>query len=238
MVITVIAILALLILPLFRDRVEAARRAAVQDELKSLLTAELLAFADTNEYYRTQDLDNTTLYNDPPIRTDEEIPIAKWNRAFTPEERNKLIAGSNRWKGPYVSLGKFNYLSWDEAVNFAFPEFFWSWTGRGGPIMDLGQASGGWWADPGIPIALDDPEDKILIDPWGTPYLFFGPGRLMEEGGAYMQVETDFGHGAIYSLGPDGLPGDNHPYQTDVPSLLREIGILGAVNSDDYWVFF
>jgi len=232
MVVTVIAILALLILPLFRDRVEAARRAAVQDELQSLMKAELLAFADTHYFFRLQDLDNTTEFNDPPLRPDEEVPICSWNRPFTPEEREKLRTGSNAWKGPYISVSKYKYMELQDAIA-AVPEFFWSYSGPGGPIMDLTGTD--WWPDPNVPIAADAPEDKILIDPWGTPYLFFGTGKLLEEGGAYIMQESSFGHGAIYSLGPDGMPGDGVPYQGDAPVLLRESGVLGQ--GDDYFVF-
>jgi len=238
MVITVIAILALMILPLFRDRVEAARRAAAQDEIKSLLTAEVLAFADTGYYFRLQDLDNTREYNDPPIRPDDEVPITSWNRAFTLEERRKLRGGSNEWKGPYVSIGKIKYMEAVDALN-AVPEFFWSYPQRGGPIMDLTPGAG-WLGPSGW---QDSAEDKVLIDPWGTPYLFFGPGQLLEEGGSYVSMETDFGHGVIYSLGSDGMPGDSIPYQgnpplanpTNSPALLREAGVLG--DGDDFFVF-
>lgn len=233
MVITIIAILALLILPLFRDRVEAARKAAVQDEIMSLATAEMMAFADTHYFFRFQDLDNTMLYNDPPVRPDEEIPIAQWNRAFEPEDRDKLRTGSNAWKGPYVSLSKFKSMRLGTAVGpNGVPEFFWSYGGgvsRGGPIMDLSPGVG-WlnslrWED--------DPADRILIDPWGTPYLFFGTGKLMEEGGGFAAYESDFGNAVIYSLGPDGMPGDSVPYTGTPTVLLREWGILGA--GDDYY---
>lgn len=235
MVVTVIAILALLIIPLFRDRVEAARRAAAQDELQSLAKAEMLAFADTHYFFRLQDLDNTTEYNDPPLRPHEEVPICSWNRPFTPEERQKLYSGSNRWKGPYISLGKFKYMELQDALA-TIPEFFWSYSGRGGPIMDILTPSGSdWWPDPNVPIAGDQPEDKILIDPWGTPYLFFGTGQLNEEGGAYSMMESNFGHAVIYCLGPDGMPGDGVPYQGDPSVLLRETGVLG--DGDDYYVF-
>jgi len=246
MVITVIAILALLILPLFRDRVEAARRAAVQDELQSLVKAELLAYADTNYFYRLQDLDNGMEFNNPPVRPDQEVPIAYWNRPFKPEQRNKLVNGTNKWNGPYISLSKLKYQELRDAV--AIPEFFWSFGGRGGPMMDILVAplgSADWWPDPDIPILAtngmaDQPEDRLLLDPWGTPYLFFGTGKLNEEGGAYTTQETSFGNAAVYSLGPDGMPGDSVPYQGNAQNLLRDPNIgqpgYGAIigTGDDY----
>jgi type II secretory pathway pseudopilin PulG len=235
MVVTVIAILALMILPLFRDRIEAARKAAAQDEMQTLMKAETLALADTGWMYRLQDLDNTTTWNDPPVRADEEVPIASWNHAFTPEERRKLRPGSaNAWKGPYISISRFKFMELQDAIA-SIPEFFWSYPSRGGPTMDLTGTD--WWlADMTVPIAWDNPQDKILIDPWGTPYLFFGTGKLMEEGGAYIQVETNFGNAAIYCLGPDGMPGNQVPYQGNATSLLREWGIIGT--GDDYYLFF
>jgi len=242
MVITVIALLALLIMPLFRDRIEAARRAAAQDELNTLMKAETLAFADTGYYFRLQDLDNTTEYNEPPQRPQDEVPQTSWNRPFTLEERRKLRPGSpSAWQGPYISVSKYKYMELQDAVT-GVPEFFWSNTGRGGPIMDL--TGNRWWTDPQLPMVWDNPEDKILIDPWGTPYLFFGTGKLLEEGSRYQAQETPFGNAAVYCLGPDGMPGDAIPYQgnpplpnpTNSPALLREAGVLGA--GDDYYIVF
>jgi len=231
MVITVIAILALLLIPLFRDRVEAARRAAAQDEIQTFVKAEQLAYADTGRYYRLQDLDNTQTFVEPPQRADEEVPIASWNHPFTPEERRRLVAPSlTAWKGPYISMNKFKYLELRDAVT-ALPEFFWSNPGRGGPIMDL---------QPSVsyrnPTMSDQPEDKIPIDPWGTPYLFFGTGKLMEEGGIYASQETNFGNAAAYSLGPDGLPSLGVLYQGNAQLLLRESGAIGM--GDDYLCTF
>lgn len=237
MVVTVIAILALMILPLFRDRIEAARKAAAQDEMQTLMKAETLAHADTGWFYRLQDLDNTTQYYDPPVRPQEEVPITSWNLPFSREDRQRLRTGSLAWKGPYISTSRFKFMELQDAV-VSVPEFFWSYPGRGGPILNvLTPGAADWWPDPNVPIqnVADQPDDKILIDPWGTPYLFFGAGRLLEEGGAYIQQETNFGNAVIYCLGPDGYPG-NTPYQNNATSLLREWGILGTM--DDYYLLF
>ena len=229
MVVTVIAILALLILPLFRDRVEAARRAAAQDEMQTLMKAEVLAYADTRSYFRLQDLDNTTEYNDPPLRPDQEVPIAQWNRPFSAVERARLRPGfPTSWKGPYISMGRFKYMDLQSAVG-SVPEFFWSNPGRGGPIMDL-QPGVAWVG----PLGPDSPDDKVLIDPWGTPYLFFGTGKLNEEGGAYTAQESSFGNAAIYCLGTNGTPGNQ--LTLNAQELLREFGIIGT--GDDFVVFF
>ena len=59
MVATVIAILALLILPLFRTRTEEAKITAARDDMRSLAIAQMAAMADTGYYFRPQDLDNT-----------------------------------------------------------------------------------------------------------------------------------------------------------------------------------
>jgi len=234
MVVTVIAILALMILPLFRDRIESARRTAAQDEMQSLMKAETLAHADTGYFFRLQDLDNTTEFNDPPVRPHEEVPIACWNRAFTPEERQKLYRGPTAWKGPYISISRFKFMELRDAI-IGIPEFFWSYGGRGGPIMDLTGTD--WWpADPQVPIAWDHPDDRVLVDPWGTPYLFFGTGRLLEEGGRYVAQESNFGNAAIYCLGHDAMPGNAVPYQANPTTLLRELGIIGT--GDDYYLLF
>jgi len=241
MVVTVIAILALLIMPLFRDRIEAARKTAAQDELLTLEKAETLAHADTGYYFRLQDLDNMTQYNEPPQRVDQEIPITSWNRPFTVEERRKLRGGPTAWKGPYITIGQFKFMELGIAVDptQGIPEFFWSYTGRGGPILDLTGTD--WWPSPNIPITWDHQQDKVLVDPWGTPYLFFGTGagdmgKLNEEGGAYLAQETNFGNAAVYCLGPDGMPGDAVPYQGAADRLLRELGIIGT--GDDYYRLF
>jgi type II secretory pathway pseudopilin PulG len=245
MVITVIAILALLILPLFRDRVEAARQAAVQDELSSLAKAEMLVYADIGFFVRLQDLDNTSTYNDPPVRPDQEIPIAGWNRALSPSERARLVQGAKAWKGPYITMNKFKYMTLDQnpvtaepGARQLVPEFFWSGGGfgigvRGGPMMDL--ISGVSWLDPAG--YVDWWEDRIIIDPWGTPYIFFGTGKLQEENGMFINLESNFGNAAIYSLGPDGFPGDGQPYQAPAGSaeeLLRDGGNFQLGAGDDY----
>ncbi len=238
MVITVIAILALLIIPLFRDRVEAARRAAAQAEIQTFVKAEQLAFADTGFYFRLQDLDNTQEYNDPPVRPDQEVPIACWNRPLTQEERRKLHTGPASWKGPYITINRFKYMELRNAI-VGLPEFFWSYAGRGGPIMNiLTPGAADWWPDPNVPIANmgDHPDDRILVDPWGTPYLFFGTGRLNEEGGTFAAQESAFGNAAVFCLGPDGLPGAGTLYQGNPTTLLREWAIIGY--GDDYSAFF
>ena len=58
MVATVIAILSLIVLPLFRNRVDEAKIAAARADLASLMKAEMVAQADTGYYFRLEDLDN------------------------------------------------------------------------------------------------------------------------------------------------------------------------------------
>lgn len=221
MVITIIALLALLIIPLFRNQVEKARRAAAQDEMQSLAKAEMLVYAETTYYFRFQDLEKAG------------VPIASWNKPFTVEEEQKLRTGSNAWNGPYISMNKFKYIELRDAL-VTLPEFFWSFPGGdGGPIMDL--SPGATWLGPTG--WEDSPDDKLLIDPWGTPYLFFGPGRLHEyaQPSNFTGPDTNFGQTAIYCLGADGMPGDGVPYQNDPSVLLREAGVLG--DGDDFFVF-
>ena len=46
------------------------------------------------------------------------------------------------------------------------------------------------------------------IDPWGNPYIFFGPGRINTAPGGSPAItpanETNFGNAIVYSMGPDG----------------------------------
>ena len=116
--------------------------------------------------------------------------------------------------------------------------YFWGHPVNGKPVA-------------GGPIFLtsrDDPDDKHPIDPWGRPYLFFGPGKLDDQelfnaqgtNSGTLPVtpsETEFGNSVIYSMGnKDRLPGNNQLLTPD--NLLRENRILGEKGSDDLFVQF
>ncbi len=225
MVATVIAILALIVLPLFRKRSEEAKLVAAQDDMRGLRSALVLANADTNWWFRLQDLDNTMQYNSPPLNPDTEVPLCIWNRELQFGERQSL-ATEERWQGPYTSVSRYVYLAeinsdytlpaeYQETATFNYkPYLFYS---NGGPILDLDDDSG---------------LDKLPVDPWGNPYLFFGPGRL-----GIRSNETSYSNAVIYSLGPNGAPGNvtgsgvtNSLYYT------RESGVLGT--GDDLFLTF
>jgi len=228
MVATVIAILALIILPLFRKRTEDAKLVAARDDMRSLRAALILANADTDWWFRLQDLDNTTEYNSPPIHPELEVPQAIWNRRLSPAERQAL-ATEERWTGPYASFSRFVYLA---QINWDYPQLppeyqltyvdkrylFHLPGSNGGPILHLGPPD-------------DSRYDKIPVDPWGNPYLFFGPGKL-----DMPAAETEYSDAVIYSLGPNGVPGNITSGATNYINYLRETGILGT--GDDLSLHF
>ena len=224
MVATVIAILALLILPLFRTRTEEAKRTAALDDMRSLAIAEMAAFADTGYYFRLQDLDNTQQVRQP-ILSDRDVPVAVWNGALSQQQRSSLMA---TWKGSHISLPKYaTYEFLTSTPPAGKPYLFQSASGEGGAIMDMKSRSIA--LDGGTPLVNDDAlEDKMPIDPWGNPYLFFGTGRRNELSPAQ---ESDYGTAVVYSLGPDGQAGNGRGYDSYL--YVRENGLLGETGSDD-----
>jgi type II secretory pathway pseudopilin PulG len=192
MVAAVIAILALIILPLFQKRAEKAKIAAAQDDLKGLAHAEMLAYADASWYFRLQDLDNTQLNTaqlTPPIpdtKRDISVPYALWDRALTANERVTL---SSRWQGPYIAVQTMS------STPPSLAQVRW-------PIVLFQPNSQGKYP---ILIIQDDnlDNDKIPTDPWGGPYIFYAPASETEYNTSY-----NYRNGVIYSMGPNGLPGD------------------------------
>lgn len=202
MVASVIAILALLILPIFRQRSEEARLVAAQDELQSIVKALLLVEADIpggNHLVQLSDLDNLEWQEGtvpPGNAPDIEPGRSKWYRdPGNPANSRFLLPGevptfyglanysstiAPNWKGPYLAFR--NTISLQQlAANFGFM------THPSGPIRIFNSPPFG-------PAARQ--ADRYPIDPWGNPYLLFGP-----------ENETSFNFRAVYSLGPDGLPG-------------------------------
>lgn len=181
MVATVIAILALLILPIFRQRAADARRVAADDELQSIVKALLLIEADVGDFLpRLNDLDNP----------DNEPPYYKWNPnvpanpnppddfwvALNAQQRATLLES---WRGPYAAVKTY---AWREELDGTGPGAFLDPTVQYGPVF----------FDPNPNI--DDFDERYPLDPWGTPYILFGP-------------ETNYNVRAVYSLGPDRVPG-------------------------------
>jgi len=197
MVAAVIAILALIILPLFQKRAEKARIAAAQDDLKGLAHAEMLAYADTSWYFRLQDLDNTQIYpgviSGTGANQDISVPYALWDRAMTTGERDTL---SRRWQGPYIAIQNMASVLLGTAKT-SFPTFFTITPQNKYPIF---------------PLNTDSTNDKIPVDPWGGPYIFYAPAT---------ETSYNFGNGVVYSMGPDGAPGNSGAITSD--NLQRDI---------------
>ena len=225
MVATVIAILALLVLPLFRKRTEEAKKTAAMDDLQSLMKALILVNADADQWFRLQDLDNTMVYNSPPQDAATEVPVAVWNRAISAQERQSL-SSPDRWQGPYIAFAK------GAKQNYETYSYFNTWKpflfkSSGGPIFD-----GSFNL-----IARQPVDDKIPKDPWGNPYLFFGPGKLGKPTEGWGPAsQSNYGHAVIYCLGPNGFPGNNEVGASNASSYFREAGFLGE--GDDMSVVF
>jgi prepilin-type N-terminal cleavage/methylation domain-containing protein len=202
MVATVIAIFALIALPIFRNRVEEAKLSAAQADLTSLMKAEILAKADTGFYLRLEDLDNTenNVPNNPPTGIIYETPAfaypagsASLRQSLTLAQIQQLAgpASAPKLRGPYISFQRFTTYGEIQASTLA-SLVLQSQTGdRLSPIQDipLAQAQGA-----GL---YDSNQNRIPVDPWGNPYLFFPSTG-----------ETGYSNSAIYSMGPNGVPGD------------------------------
>lgn len=222
MVATVIAILALLVLPIFRDRVESARLAAAQDELDSIAKAILMVEADVGAGFqpRLQDLDNgaaLTGSGSTIVRPDIEPPIAAWNYTLesgpVPFSRQRVVSG---WKGPYLSFKRFAYVVDNGGpIQPALDDRFWLTTGN---VIFVGQAGIPAFTGFGGAGIVDEPAptteeeaDRYPIDPWGNPYLFFGKGRFDPSTPALPDPDDDnyeFPSARLYSMGPNGVPGN------------------------------
>ncbi|MBI1293308.1 hypothetical protein GC173_19050 [bacterium] len=235
MVASVIAIIALLILPIFRKRAEDARVVAAQDEVQSIVKALLLVEADLpggGYLPPLNDLDNrenaNVTLNDAP---DLQPSRLKWGElspgnfgfgVLTDAEWSSTSVPN--WKGPYIALRKAVTL---QEVLVRFPETTSS-NGQGtgqGPIFipPLG-AVGANSANPWTAASIG--ADRYPIDPWGRPYLLFGP-------------ETDFNVRTVYSMGPNGVPGPptaNPTRPTIASDYDRVNGILG--DGDDIEFIF
>jgi prepilin-type N-terminal cleavage/methylation domain-containing protein len=227
MVATIIAIIALLILPLFRSRTDDAKVAAVRDELDSIVKAAVLANADTGHWFRLCDMDNTQLNTvdtcpGAPLDPGTEIPIAYWNQTITCNQRD-MLSTAQSWQGPYLAFKK--TIPLQTLINDNHPAL-WS---NGGPLFYIGGAGA---AVDGTIGAGDASDDRYPVDPWGAPYIFFGPGKL----GHNPASESDFGNGVVYSLGENGIPGGDDLLSATITGsdFTRETGIIGT---GDDWKF-
>ena len=222
MVAAVIAILALIILPLFQKRAEKAKIAATMDDLQGLAKAEILANADTDWYFRLQDLDNTKLY-EPSLSWSADtnshisMPYARWDRALALNEREVL---ARRWEGPYIAIQTYSSTL----------------LGNADPIFHGGTWNAAFFTQnyldkyPILVFAADTDEDKLPSDPWGGPYIFYAPGT---------ETSYNFSNAVVYSMGPDGLPGDGSEENFTSDNLDRDSTFSSHLgNGDDFKFVF
>lgn len=220
MVATVIAILALLILPLFQRQTDEARITAAEGDIREFAIAMQLANAHTGYYFTLSSLDNTENFDTVTVDPTLDVPIVTWNDALTVAEREAL---AERWHGPYASfrrtIAPADLEVLQPGVWFRGDPFTASsGAGSNGPINQQ--------VDPAF-VGLDFSDDRLPTDPWGTPYLFYGPDFYhLPNGTGGIVAETRFRNSLFLSLGPNGLPGDA---TTISPLLLmRETGVVGT----------
>lgn len=222
MVVTVIAILALLILPLFQRQTEEARITAAEADIRSFAVAMQLANAHTEKYFTLSSLDNTDNFDAVTIDATLDVPVVTWNDALTAVERADL---ADSWAGPYTSFR--NDITAAELEAF-FPGTFFRGSATGattpgdnGPInqqYDTGIGGANFSAD------------RIPVDPWGNPYLFYGPDYYhLPSGAGGLVTETRYRNSLFVSFGPNGVPGDLTTFSPgDAATLMRESGIIGT----------
>ncbi len=195
---TIIAILSLLIIPLFRERSKQAKIAAAYDDMQSISKAEQLVFAETDIYLRPQDLDNTTTYEKAgSLDYDTILPIGTWDRFFEDPtasdtqiyDNAERLALARVYNGPYAAHN--SYLTVTEIYNSGYAMF----------SDDIGSSSG----LPG-PILWDtktyNDDDRYPVDPWNGPFVYYAEEETT------IDAKTVTLSNVIYCLGPDGLPGD------------------------------
>jgi prepilin-type N-terminal cleavage/methylation domain-containing protein len=231
---TIIAILALILIPIVRKRVDESKVVAAQDDMIGIEKAELMAYGQTGHYFRLHDLDrpepsqdDLTALNPADLANSQavlKVPPGYWDRpTIQYSETNYLISN---WKGPYMTFNRaqtlnfiaLNYLQLirtpDSAVSGAL----------NGPLMIIKADDKDWTTAVG---AMNN--RRYPTDPWGNPYLFFGPGKISLLGGQTAVAEAelkDYSNAAIYSLGPDGNPGSL--LASDPLSFFRETAELPA----------
>jgi hypothetical protein len=136
-------------------------------------------------------------------------------RNLTEQEWRNLAGttASPKFKGPYVTMTR--TVTYGELRALGTPLLRTFNGGLYSAIRDI--PVGGFGG--GSALLYDSDRNRMPIDPWGNPYLFFPPTN-----------ETSYNYSSIFSLGPDGLPGNSQPYTRE--NLVRE-GANMADPSDD-----
>ncbi|MCL5270366.1 MAG: hypothetical protein M1457_07430 [bacterium] len=233
---TIIAILALILIPIIRGRVEEAKVVAAQDDMQGLEKAQTIAFADTGHYFRLQDLDRPTPDLTDKTLTPTELDMEKrkvppyfWDQVVLLNQVQNLL---NTWKGPYTTFH--NTVTVTELLTLVPKMIRGTAAGAlGGPILVMLTDDQDWKGDIG---GLG--RAKYPIDPWGNPYIFFGSGRMADVNNVNTAISYDnrvnYSTAVIYSLGPDGLPGDVINETSVTPAhFFRETEVLGKTGTDD-----
>lgn len=259
---SIIAILALILVPIVRARLEQVRITAAQDDMRTIEVAQVLANADTGQYFRLSDLDNSRVdldaYNALPPGDPQRALLARsvpngfWNRPLNAAEAadaNQLGTLGVNWAGPYTVYNKTKFVKLDVLKALDLSRIFdldgasaVKPPNQSGPVLIFESASTG--ADP----FNDDTanQEDHPIDPWGGPYIFFGPGRTgifagptaLSTTAADVALESNFGTAVIYSMGPNGVPGNTGNIPVPAIEYFREPGVLGAPGTDDLYRIF
>lgn len=258
---SIIAILALILVPIVRNRLESVRKTAAQDDMRGLAVAQTIANADTGQYYRLNDLDNaaadldvynlatsTAIEKAGAVRT---IPNCTWNRLLNSSEvatSAQLGSIAARWNGPYITFNKTKYLQAASLKSLASTRVVEIRAGiattisaNEGPVPILQDPNAPAANSPAVDNPYNDDEkngELFPVDPWGGPYIFFSSGRFGANLGltflnnaASGLTESNFGSSVIYSTGPDGLPGGSNPA---AGAYFREAGVLGTGDDESY----
>jgi len=241
---TIIAILALILIPIVRTRVEESKKVAAQDDMAGIEKAEEMAYGYTNHYFRLQDLNR-------PEPTDEEIqgfkagtnataafkiPDAYWDRSLLQSSETSYLV--DNWKGPYYqfhhSAAVGDLARQSQGNGFYFHGDNQLVTNGKGPILLLAKDEIDWLNPPGSGGAISgDPNKSTLrqypVDPWGNPYLFFGSGAMSPfEGMPEAPFPFPYPTAAVYSMGPDGMPGSQTATNVKPEYYFREGNVLGT----------
>ncbi len=210
---TIIAILALILIPIVRNRVAEARLVAAQDDMASIEKAQSIAYGFTGKYFGLMGLERDGFIN--------EIG-GTWNKPFSSELVNEPHIKAN-WSGPYLALHRVRTVA--ELV-VERPYLF-----RSEDVSNVEKGP--------ILVTQDDllRGKRMPLDPWGAPYLFFGDGTVGDEGGQIaISTETNFGFPIVFSLGPNGAPGNAVGSEADPKLYFRESAVLGT--GDDLYRTF
>ncbi|MFP4379026.1 MAG: hypothetical protein ACLFUS_00875 [Candidatus Sumerlaeia bacterium] len=218
---TVIAILAMILVPMLRDRIEKAKIQATKDEMRNIALAIGLAQAKTGKYFRLQDLDN--LGQEPSALNDTTDDMSALVPFFAYDSAGNLVRVSrsvlaNTWEGPFTNVQNFTTI---EELNTIRPSIISRFDVTDpGPTYDLISATSdgpiSWFEDTAEP-DRDEDQDTYPLDPWGNPYLFFvSVGEIQPNtlGGGTLPLYPDaktinfHGRPVIFSMGPNGMPGN------------------------------